>query len=93
MKKLMFLMCLLLFSGSVSALSISDVEIIPSEVSPGNSANIRLQIENEENFDINDVSVKLDFSSEFLPIAPSNSGTEKFILEIESIMICIYIIL
>jgi hypothetical protein len=83
MKKLMLLMLLLLFSTSVSALSIDGVEVVPSRVSPGNSANIRLQIENEENFDVNNVLIKLDLSSEFLPIAPIGSGTEKFILEIE----------
>jgi len=82
MKKLIFLIFLILFSTSVSALSIIDVETVPSRISPGNSASIRIQIENEENFDINDVLIKLDLSSELLPIAPLDSGTENFILKI-----------
>lgn len=83
MRKLIFLVFLIFFSTSVSALSISNVEVVPSRVSPGNSANIRLQIENEENFDVNDILVKLNLDGEDLPIAPTNSGIEKFILEIE----------
>jgi len=83
MRKLIFLVFLILFSASVSALSIVNVDTVPSRVSPGSSANIRLQIENEEDFDVNNILIKLNLDSEVLPIAPTNSGIEKFILEIE----------
>tara|TARA_Y100000310_G_scaffold342784_1_gene447417 strand:+ start:171 stop:1034 length:864 start_codon:yes stop_codon:yes gene_type:complete len=82
MKKLIFLFFLILLSSPIYSLSITSVESFPSKIEPGNTANILLQIKNEENFDIERVTIKLDLSNPLLPIAPRGAGTEKFITEI-----------
>lgn len=77
MKKLFLVaMLLLLITANVSALNIITVETSPSTVEPGNRATIDMKIENNHGETIENIIVKLDFSSPELPLSPAGSSTE-----------------
>lgn len=84
MKKIITILMLgiYLFSliGIANALTINSVSTSPSEVSPGGKSTISIGIKNNDDFDIEDVSVALDFSN--VPFAPYNSGSDYTINEL-----------
>lgn len=81
--KIFAVVCIILFSASlISALSIKDVESSPSEIMPGETATIVIEIENNFNSDITNLNVKLDLAD--LPFAPYQASTEKFLDELGS---------
>ena len=57
-----------------SALIIDSVSMTPDEVAPGDSATIKIEIENNGENDLEDVSVSLDFAN--VPFAPHNSASD-----------------
>jgi len=67
-----------------SALTISSVDVSPSEIAPGRTAEITIDLKNNFDRTLSDIEVYLDFSSENLPIAPYGSGAEMSIEEIRS---------
>ncbi len=83
MKKIIALFILIVMSSSVFGLSISFLQVSPSKIEPGNSATIMIQIENEEDFDIQGVTIKLDLSDPSIPIATISTCTEKLIVELD----------
>src|SRR3989344_9507451 len=66
------------------ALTISSVDVSPEQISPGGTAEITLNLENNFDRTLSDIEVYLDFSSENLPLAPYGSGAEMSIEEIRS---------
>ncbi len=74
----------IILSMNISALTISDVRTVPSEVAPGQNARISIDIENNLNDDVENVDVLLDFSSVEVPIAPFEGSSEKTIGDINS---------
>ena len=56
-----------------SALIIQSVSTYPDKISPGESSEITMNIKNDGDNDLTDVSVRLDFTG--LPLAPYNSGS------------------
>jgi len=66
---------------NVSALTIDSVTTTPNEVKPGQTAEIKIVIENEADIAIEDVSVKLNLDN--LPLAPFDSTNEKTVDEID----------
>lgn len=87
MKKLIITIMLAIFLASLllvsmtSALTISHIQTSPSEIKPGEDADIEITLENDEDTDIQDVSVKLDLTN--LPFVPSDSSNEETIDEID----------
>ncbi len=82
MKKQITIMFVILLSMSfISALSIKDVESLPQEIMPGETAKISIEIENTLGQDITNLNVKLDLSE--MPFAPYQSSTEKFLDELD----------
>lgn len=80
----------------VSALTINSVNVNPQEIGPGETATIDIEIENNLNQDVTDVSVLLDLSGIVasqvpgvastvldVPFAPYDSSNEKAIDELE----------
>lgn len=65
-----------------SALIIDTVSMTPKEIAPGESAIINIEIENNGEEDIKDISVSLNL--EGIPFAPYNSATDYNIEEIEN---------
>jgi hypothetical protein len=65
-----------------NALLISSVSTEPSEVAPGETSRVSLTLKNNDDFDIEEVSTSLDFTS--VPFAPYNSGSDYLISEILS---------
>lgn len=63
-----------------SALTISSVSTSPSEIAPGESADVVIRIENDADNDIEDVSVSLDLTE--VPFAPFDSSSEQSFDEI-----------
>jgi hypothetical protein len=66
----------------ISAVSITDVSSNPSEVVPGQTADITIEIENIFDYDIENIRVKLDLTQS--PFAPYQSSSEKFLDELGS---------
>ena len=90
-KLIMFFMAFLLILSAVqismpgaSALTISSVDVSPSEIAPGGTAEITIDLKNNFDRTLSDIEVYLDFSSENLPLAPYGSGAEKSLEEIRS---------
>ncbi len=76
MKKIIFALALiLLLLPNAFALNVKYVEITPTIVEPGNRATINLKIENSREQDLENIIIKLDFSSPDLPISPAGSST------------------
>jgi len=65
----------------ISAITIKNVVTSPSEVEPGETAKITIEIENILNDDATNVNVALDLSGT-IPIAPYQGSTEESIDEI-----------
>jgi hypothetical protein len=57
-----------------SALIIDSVSMNPNEIAPGESATIKIEIENNGEYDLEDVSVSLNFLE--VPFAPYNSASD-----------------
>ncbi len=72
--------CLISLLSLASALTISSVSTSPSEIEPGESADVVIKIENDANNDIEDVSVSLDLTE--VPFAPFDSSSEQSFNEI-----------
>lgn len=86
-KLIIFFIAFLLILSAVQfadALAISSVDVSPSEIAPGGTAEITIDLKNNFDRTLSDIEVYLDFSSEKLPIAPYGSGAEKSIEEIRS---------
>jgi len=69
--------------GLASALTIVSVDTSPDEIAPGETADIRIGIENDWNENIEDVSIVLDLNDEKLPFAPHDSSSEQSFDEIK----------
>ena len=67
--------------GSTSALVITSVTTLPNEVSPGETIRIFIELDNDADVDVDDVSVRLDLTN--VPFAPFGSSSEESIDEIE----------
>jgi len=87
---------ILLSLATIQALVINSVSMTPNEVAPGETASIRIGIENDGNDDIEDVSVVLDLSGIIesgipgmapviidMPFAPYDSSSEYSFDEID----------
>jgi hypothetical protein len=59
---------------SVHALAINSVAVSPIQIEPGKKADILIDLDNNGNGNIKDVSVSLNFDN--VPFAPSDSGSE-----------------
>ena len=68
----------------VNALTIDSVNVMPSEIAPGESAEIEITLRNNFDRTLSDIEVKLDLSSADLPIAPYDSASETSIKEIKA---------
>lgn len=66
---------------NVSALTISSVDTTPSQIKPGEDAELTVVLENDGDDTVEDVSVILNL--EDLPLAPYDSSSEKTVDEIE----------
>ncbi len=78
--KLLFTFCMILISMAfVSAVSITDVSSTPTEVIPGETVNIAIEIENIFEYDVTNLNVQLVLSGENIPFAPYQSSSEKFL--------------
>jgi len=60
--------------AGLSALTISSVTTTPVEVAQGEHTNIKIELDNDGDYDLNDVSVSLDLSA--IPFAPYSSSSE-----------------
>jgi len=72
---------IILMSSVVSAVTIKNVITSPSEVAPGETAKITIEIENTLSDDIQNVNVALDITGS-VPIAPYQGSSEENIDEI-----------
>ncbi|MFA6089008.1 MAG: COG1361 S-layer family protein [Candidatus Woesearchaeota archaeon] len=64
--------------------SVNSIEITPESPAPGNKAQLKVMIQNYDESEIKDVTVKLDVSSATLPFVPYDSSTEKRITILKS---------
>lgn len=71
---------LISFVSFASALMINSVSTYPEEVAPGETAQVSIELKNNENFDIEDLSISLDLTN--VPFAPYNAGTDDSISEL-----------
>lgn len=71
---------ILIITPLTSALSITSVDTIPNQIAPGKTAQLIVEIENDEDKTIYDVSISLDLKD--LPFAPSDSSAEKSVEKI-----------
>jgi len=82
--KILIVMGMVLFSLSlISSISITDVSSSPLEVAPGEVVNIKIDIENIFDFDVQNLNVKLDLSGVDVPFAPYQSSSERFLDELD----------
>ena len=65
-------------------LSIEEVTSKPELISPGDDLTLSLELKNNADSLIRDITVKLDLSSADIPFAPSSSTAEKQIYQINS---------
>lgn len=80
MKKLVLLILILFLMELAYAVNIDNVETIKLE--PGKSGTINLDVENDHDFDVKELSISLDFSGE-IPIAPYYSSAGAFIGDLD----------
>ena len=73
------MLLVLILVGSVSAVNINSVNSV--EIEPGKTGLINIDVENNHEFDVEDVSLILDLSS--VPIAPYFSSAEAFIGQLD----------
>lgn len=71
----------LAFTSLASALTMGDVTTSPNVVAPGGSLTIEMDLENNGDVDIKDISASLDLTQ--VPFAPYNSASEYSIDEIK----------
>ncbi|MBI2047208.1 hypothetical protein HYT26_03535 [Candidatus Pacearchaeota archaeon] len=86
-KLIIFFISFLLILSAVQfadALTISSVDVSPSEIAPGGTAEITIDLKNNFDRTLSDIEIYLDFSSENLPLAPYGSGAEMSIDELRS---------
>lgn len=81
--KLIFLLLIVAFAASVSAVTINQISISPKEVSPGEKAIITIEIKNTLDEDAKNINVALDLSSNELPVATFESSSEDSIDELK----------
>jgi len=82
MKKIILMVLMLfLFANLTSAFSI--VSVNSGSFAPGEQGIISLEIENERDHDMRDVSIVLDLSDDNLPIAPVDSSASVFVDEFD----------
>ena len=82
MKKIILMVLMLfLFANLTSAFSI--VSVNSGSFAPGEQGIISLEIENERDHDMRDVSIVLDLSDDNLPIAPVDSSASVFVDELD----------
>ncbi len=67
-----------------AVLDVTDISIQPKQISPGEFAEINIQIKNLADSLLKDIKFKLDFSSSTLPLAPYQSSSERRIAQLES---------
>lgn len=82
LKKLMFVFLFLILISRAYSLSINSVSTNPEKISPGEISKIAISLKNNGDYDLEDVSISLEFTN--LPIAPYDSGSEIVINELES---------
>jgi len=77
-----FILGIYIFSliSMANALIINSVSTSPDQVAPGETSRISINIKNNEELDIENVVVSLDFTT--VPFAPYNSGSDYTISEI-----------
>jgi len=82
--KILIALCMVLVSLSfVAAVSITDVSSSPTEVAPGETIDITIEIENIFDYDVTSLNVRLDLSGIDVPFAPYQSSSEKFLDELD----------
>ncbi|MFH1056752.1 MAG: COG1361 S-layer family protein [Candidatus Micrarchaeota archaeon] len=59
------------------SLAVKEISLDTGEIAPGSKATMTVSLENLATTPVRDVSVRLDVTSETLPFAPIQSGTEK----------------
>lgn len=72
---------LLLIVNVISAVSIEDVSTYPAQAEPGQTVEVSINIENINNFDIENVKVTLNLND--VPFAPYQSSSERFLDELD----------
>ena len=82
-KILIALYMVLVSLSFVAAVSITDVSSSPTEVAPGETIDITIEIENIFDYDVTSLNVKLDLSGVDVPFAPYQSSSEKFLDELD----------
>ncbi|MBI5871545.1 hypothetical protein HZB88_00485 [archaeon] len=65
------------------SLTIESVSLIPEAVVPGGIVQLTIEIENEADYDAQDIKIALDLSSQDIPFAPVSSAAQRTIREIE----------
>ena len=82
--KILIALCMVFLSLSfVAAVSITDVSSSPTEVVPGETIDITIEIENIFDYDVTSLNVRLDLSDVDVPFAPYQSSSEKFLDELD----------
>ena len=82
--KILIALCMVFLSLSfVAAVSITDVSSSPTEVAPGETIDITIEIENIFDYDVTSLNVGLDLSGVDVPFAPYQSSSEKFLDELD----------
>ncbi len=71
----------LVFSGMSSALTIDSVYSSPKDVEPGKNVDITLELRNDMNTNLEEITVSLDLTN--LPFAPYGSSNEFFVDKIK----------
>lgn len=62
--------------------SISNIETEPTNIAPGSSGKIKVEVENLAGSYFSDLSASIDLSDDDLPFAPYNSPTEKSLYQL-----------
>ena len=60
-----------------TTLVVTSVNSTPDKIQPGQEAQVKINVKNQANFLLKDITIKLDLTSNTLPFAPLNSVTEK----------------
>ena len=60
-----------------TTLIVTSVESIPNKIQPGQEAQVKINVKNQANFLLKDITLKLDLTSNTLPFAPIKSVTEQ----------------
>ena len=60
-----------------TTLIVTSVDSIPNKIQPGQEAQVKINVKNQANFLLKDITLKLDLTSNILPFAPIKSVTEQ----------------